>query len=316
MKVIDRIKQSYSESLLKEYIDIYVKYRIPNIAAAETYYLTLTFFPLIIVLYTLLGTRYSFLIRLLNNAKNVMTEDTYETVAAFLGYVARNTNDTMFIAAVVVLITSAAAAFRSVHVTIGKMQGMIRFRGVFGFFLSFPLAVVFVAMIYIAVFLILSGRGVLNQLQKYLPFVSMTTFWNYGRIFLLIGIIFLLIYFIYDISIPKKAKYDIKPGTLVTTMLLFIISFLFGTYIDRFSGYPLVYGSLASIILLMLWLYLCAYSVLTGAVLNIVLHFHSQREEVLKAEEALFDEEFPMTEYQRIVEDDISDSGGEYYDEY
>ena len=294
MKVIDRIKQSYSESLLKEYIDIYVKYRIPNIAAAETYYLTLTFFPLIIVMYTLLGTRYSFLIRLLNNAKNVMTEDTYETVAAFLGYVARNTNDTMF----------------------GKMQGMIRFRGVFGFFLSFPLAVVFVAMIYIAVFLILSGRGVLNQLQKYLPFVSMTTFWNYGRIFLLIGIIFLLIYFIYDISIPKKAKYDIKPGTLVTTMLLFIISFLFGTYIDRFSRYPLVYGSLASIILLMLWLYLCAYSVLTGAVLNIVLHFHSQREEVLKAEEALFDEEFPMTEYQRIVEDDISDSGGEYYDEY
>ena len=208
MKVIDRIKQSYSESLLKEYIDIYVKYRIPNIAAAETYYLTLTFFPLIIVMYTLLGTRYSFLIRLLNNAKYVMREDTYETVAAFLGYVARNTNDTMFIAAVVVLITSAAAAFRSVHVTIGKMQGMIRFRGVFGFFLSFPLAVVFVAMIYIAVFLILSGRGVLNQLQKYLPFVSMTTFWNYGRIFLLIGIIFLLIYFIYDISIPKKAKYD------------------------------------------------------------------------------------------------------------
>ena len=272
MKVFDRIKQSYSESLLKEYIDTYLKYRIPNIAAAETYYLTLTFFPLIIVMYTLLGTRYSFLIRLLNNAQNVMTEDTYETVSSFLGYVARNTNDTMFIAALVVLITSAAAAFRSVHVTIGKMQGRIRFRGVFGFFLSFPLAVIFIAMIYFAIILILSGRGVLNQLQKYLPFISMTTFWNYGRIFLLIGIIFLLIYFVYDISIPKKAKYDIKPGTLVTTMLLFIISFLFGTYIDRFSRYPLVYGSLASIILLMLWLYLCAFSVLNGAVLNIVRH--------------------------------------------
>ena len=316
MKVFDRIKQSYSESLLKDYIDTYLKYRIPNIAAAETYYLTLTFFPLIIVMYTLLGTRYSFLIRLLNNAKNVMTEDTYETVSSFLGYVARNTNDTMFIAALVVLITSAAAAFRSVHVTIGKMQGRIRFRGVFGFFLSFPLAVIFIAMIYFAIILILSGRGVLNQLQKYLPFVSMTTFWNYGRIFLLIGIILLLIYFVYDISIPKKAKYDIKPGTLVTTMLLFIISFLFGTYIDRFSRYPLVYGSLASIILLMLWLYLCAFSVLNGAVLNIVLHYHSQREEVMKAEEALFDEEFPMTEYQRIVEDDISEYGEEYYDEY
>ena len=132
----------------------------------------------------------------------------------------------------------------------------------------------------------------------------------------IIGIIFLLIYFVYDISIPKKAKYDIKPGTLVTTMLLFIISFLFGTYIDRFSRYPLVYGSLASIILLMLWLYLCAFSVLNGAVLNIVLHHHSQKEEVMKAEEALFDEEFPMTEYQRIVEDDISEYGEEYYDEY
>lgn len=316
MKILDRISNKYSESLLKEYIDVYVRFRIPNIAAAETYYLTLTFFPLIIVLYTLMGTRYSLMIRLLNNMEHVMTEETFETVSSFLSYVARNTSDTMFIAAVVVLVWSAASAFRSIHVTIGKMQGRIRFRGIFGFFLSFPLAIVFIAVLYFAIILMFSGRGILTQLQKYLPFMSMITFWNYGRMVLLGVILFVFIYFVYSLSIPRKMKYDIKPGTLVATILLFVISFLFSKYIDQFSRYPLVYGSLASIILLMLWLYMCAFSILAGAVLNVVLYNRFDKERQLKEEEALFEQEFPMKEYKRITEDDISEHGEEYYDEY
>ena len=295
---------------------MYLRFRIPNIAAAETYYLTLTFFPLIIVLYTMMGDRYPTMMRLLNNIEKVMTPATFKAVSNFFSYVARNTSNTMFIAALIVLLTSSAAAFRSAHVTIGKMQGRIRFRGFFGFLLSFPLAVVFIGLIYIAIMLMLSGRGVLNQLQKFFPHISMTSFWNSTRMLLMIAILFLFIYFVYQISIPRKAKYDIKPGAIMATVLMVLISFIFGSTIDVFSRYPMVYGSLASVILLMLWLYLCSFSVLLGAVLNVVLHHRRQKDELVSKKDEQFEEDFPMTEYRRIVDDEPIEYYDEYYDEY
>ena len=142
----------------------------------------------------------------------------------------------------------------------------------------------------------------------------MNRLWYYGRLVLLVGIIFLFVYFIYDISIPRRAKYNIKVGTFVTTALLVGVSLAFASYIDMFSNYPVVYGSLASIVLLMLWLYLCCFSMLLGAVLNVVLHFRSQREELIKAEERRFEEEF--TEYKRIDDEFVEVNSDEYYDDF
>ena len=316
MKIIDRIENKYNQSLLKEYIDLFLRFRIPAIAGSEAFNLTLTFFPLIIVLYTMMGDRYPTMMRLLSNFEKVMTPSTFKAVSSFFGYVARNTDSPMFVAALIVLLTSSSAAFRAVYVTIGKMQGRIRFRGIFGFLLSFPLAMIFILLIYLAIMLMLSGRGVLNQLQRFFPHISMTTFWNSIRIVLLIAILFLFIYFVYQISIPRRAKYNIKPGAIMATVLLVSISFLFGSTIDVFARYPLVYGSLASVILLMLWLYLCSFSVLLGAVLNVVLFHRSQKDELLSKEEKQFEEDFPMTEYHRIVDDEPIEYYDEYYDEY
>ena len=45
----------------------------------------------------------------------------------------------------------------------------------------------------------------------------------------------------------------------------------FSAIIGASARYPLVYGSLASIILLMLWLYTCCMVLFCGAALNVAL---------------------------------------------
>lgn len=57
------------------------------------------------------------------------------------------------------------------------------------------------------------------------------------------------------------------PGAAVASVGWSVITFGFSVYIDKFNGFS-TYGSLTTIIILMLWLYVCMYIVMAGAFLN------------------------------------------------
>lgn len=60
----------------------------------------------------------------------------------------------------------------------------------------------------------------------------------------------------------------IVPGALATTILWLLATFAFGFYIARFGRFDISYGSLAAVVVLMLWIYLSAFILLLGAKLN------------------------------------------------
>lgn len=65
---------------------------------------------------------------------------------------------------------------------------------------------------------------------------------------------------------PKQARLGlVTPGTLVATLLWLTASGLFAAYTANFASYSKTYGSLASIVVVLLWLYLSAIAVLIGA---------------------------------------------------
>ena len=65
---------------------------------------------------------------------------------------------------------------------------------------------------------------------------------------------------------PKQARFGVvTPGTLVATLLWLVLSGLFAVYTANFASYSKTYGSLASIVVVLLWLYLSALAVLIGA---------------------------------------------------
>ena len=57
-------------------------------------------------------------------------------------------------------------------------------------------------------------------------------------------------------------------GALLTTFLVIINSFLFGIYIDNFSSYNQLYGSIGALLILMIYLWLNAIILLLGFELN------------------------------------------------
>lgn len=114
-----------------------------------------------------------------------------------------------------------------------------------------------------------------NQIQilfsKYIPFI--------GRILQKILeqrnlIVFLILFLIFDILykvLPnRKARLRRQiPGALFTTIAWTIFSKFISIYFDLFPNFANMYGSLAMIIMVMLWLNICMFFMLVGAELNV-----------------------------------------------
>lgn len=63
---------------------------------------------------------------------------------------------------------------------------------------------------------------------------------------------------------------DVLPGTILTTVLFSGMVILFGIYISNFNNYNVLYGSVGTILILMLLLYITVFLVLIGNEVNIV----------------------------------------------
>jgi len=66
---------------------------------------------------------------------------------------------------------------------------------------------------------------------------------------------------------PAKWRW-LAPGALLATVLWIAISFGFSLYVAYISDYNATYGSLSAVVVFLMWLFLSAYGVLAGALLN------------------------------------------------
>ena len=66
-------------------------------------------------------------------------------------------------------------------------------------------------------------------------------------------------------------------GSVLASAALVIASMLFSWFIGLSSRYSLVYGSLASVIILLVWLYLCGNILILGNVFNYVWYKRKKR---------------------------------------
>lgn len=256
---------------ITEIVDIYTNKRIPRAAAALSYYLTMTVFPLIICLYTLLGNSYAKAILVLDFLEQFLAAETTRYIRNFLNYVAMSHNSAMLIAGLTVLVTSASAAVRTLQTTIGEMQGGKRFQGLMDFVFSVIFSLAFLAAMYFAILVMFTGQDFLELINGYLPFIDISSSWHWIRFLLLGGITFVIFWGIYEVSKRRSDKYRTFPGAVFATVGMVAMSLIFSAFIAASARYPLVYGSLASLILLMFWLFLCCQVIYLGAALNIAL---------------------------------------------
>lgn len=92
------------------------------------------------------------------------------------------------------------------------------------------------------------------------------------RIIFLILIMTLIFYLLYKIVGNKKEKnFSHIYGAILCSISWQIISYFISVYVEISDGLTNMYGSLSSIIVIMLWIYSCMYIILLGAEINILI---------------------------------------------
>ena len=255
---------------------IFLDNNIPRAAAGLSYFLTLSVFPIMICLYAMLGHLAPPTEEIKLFLDGLLPESTANTILEFLRYVSANRSDAMLFGALIVLATCASAAFRCVDNVTGEMRGVSRYSGFLEIVFSVGYSLLFLAALYLAAVFILTGKWFLELIDRQLMFMNISDNWGWARFPLLGLLLFTMLSGLYRVTAPRpsgrrKRPVRLLPGAVLASAALLIVSMVFAGVIGVSARYPLVYGSIASLALMMLWLYVCGIIVFMGNALNIVL---------------------------------------------
>jgi len=90
----------------------------------------------------------------------------------------------------------------------------------------------------------------------------------------ILSIIVLFVIFIMMYKFIPNHKYKLKyqiVGALFASVACNLLSIFYSLYVNIFNGFSVMYGSLTTIVLAMMWVYACMYSILLGAIINKII---------------------------------------------
>ena len=96
--------------------------------------------------------------------------------------------------------------------------------------------------------------------------------WNIVRWLIAILTSVAVIALIYHNAVPRTQPWhSVLPGASLATVMWFIVTVIFGWYLQRYADYSVIYGSLGVAIALLVWMYMISLVILIGAEFNAML---------------------------------------------
>lgn len=106
--------------------------------------------------------------------------------------------------------------------------------------------------------------------HEFSPYVYLM--WMFVRWLIAISTSVAVIALIYHYAVPRTQPWhSVLPGATLATMLWFIVTIVFGWYLQH-ANYNMLYGSLGVAIALLVWMYLVSLVILVGSELNAILY--------------------------------------------
>ena len=136
--------------------------------------------------------------------------------------------------------------------------------------LSILLTIVISALVFLTIILIIFGKAAIVYMIDYqLINENKLVLLNAAKWVILIFMLFLGITTIFNLGPAIKSQIKIfSPGAILATLFIILTSIVFSYYIDNFSQYNKIYGSIGTLIIILLWIYFNAIFLLIGFELN------------------------------------------------
>lgn len=260
-----------------EMVELYFSKHISRSAAELAYFLILSFFPLLICINAFISLLPVDLEELISAAAPLLPEAILGILRDYVGYITTNESPGMLIAGLFMTVFFASAAFRALMNIMEEIYGRKGYRGFRQVIASVLFALLLLVTIFLSLVVLLTGGWLFQAVEGLLHLDSHTLPWDWQwmRFLLLFLFVFLFVLLVYRVAAPRgKPRPPVLTGAFLASVALSAFSMLFSLFIGLSSRYSLVYGSLASIIIMLVWLYLCGNILIIGNIFNCVWYRH------------------------------------------
>lgn len=252
---------------IKKFIMNIISHDIFTRSAALAYYLIFSIFPAILLLYSVLGFFDIDWVGFLDSIKKVLPEDVFNVFSSYMEYIAPK-NDMMFL--LTGLFTSLYSSYKAVNCIRTGLNLAYKSVKLRSKLQEFFRSILFTVLLYFAVLIdlifvpILSGVLEIFTNNFALSKFSIL-FWNLIKNFLSIVPFLLCLVVLYYLSPEKKIPFlTVLPGALLATTGISLLSSVLGFFTINAVRYSNTYGSLATLIVFIFWLYLVSAIILLG----------------------------------------------------
>lgn len=256
--------------------ELYFTRRVSRAAAELAYFLVLTFFPILICLSAFVGKFNLSLSALLDQAEHFLPEGVIAIFRDYLSYIDSNLSTAMLITGIFLSILFASAAVRGLMNIMHEIYGRATFLGIRQLVASILFSLLLLATIYLSMAVVVTGNWFFHLVGELLNLdglVDRFGTWQWVKYLLLVALVFLCILLLYRFAAPlDKPRPPVVPGALLAAVALTVASMIFSLFMSSSTKYSLVYGSLTSVIIMLVWLYLCGNILILGSVVNYVIY--------------------------------------------
>ncbi|MCF8237167.1 MAG: YihY/virulence factor BrkB family protein [Saprospiraceae bacterium] len=248
-------------------------------AVAFSFFLSL--FPAIITLFTLLPylpIYELFSVTLQDTVRGIMPGTAGDWLVSFLNDIAtRERRGLLSFSTLLALYFSTSGTATLMYSFEKDMPQIFKNRNpIMKRWIALWLTVILAVLVVVSIGLVIAGHLVVGFLTQnvHADWVTTVSF-EMLRWILVISLFYSSISLLYRYGAPTKTRFHFfSTGATVATILALLSSILFSMYINAFGTYNKLYGSIGTIIAMMLWLQINAFVIISGYELNTAILFH------------------------------------------
>ena len=245
---------------------------IPLHAAYAAYFIVLAVFPALVLILSVLrytGMEVRGLVELLDDIlPSTMAEGAEELIYSTY----RNSSGAMVGVSAVTALWSASRGIYGLPTGLNAVYGVSENRGyIYTRSISVVYTFVFILILLLTLVLHVFGNSIINLMRQVdNPVVIFFTDLIDLRFFLLLflqSLVFTLMFMV----LPNKRRsrfMESLPGGVLSSLGWLVFSDIYSIYVENFSKYSTIYGSVYGIAITMLWLYCCMSILFYGGALN------------------------------------------------
>lgn len=243
-------------------------------AAQLSYYILLALFPALIFLTALMGlfSVENYMPRLMDYLRQVLPNDALSMVERFLRQVAEGSGtDILSLGGLGALWASSSgmtAIIDALNVVYGVKTDSRPFWRVR--LMAIALTVGLAGFVILSLTLVLYGPGIGAWIADFVGLGRVfIVAWNLLQWPVVVCVMLLVVGVIYYVCPDIRQDWRwVSPGSVFAVAMWLVVSLAFKLYVDNFGDYNKVYGSIAGVIVLMLWLYWSGMVLLVGGEIN------------------------------------------------